>query len=98
VFARQERLSFALAPSEEETTYFTGNDQYPALDAWLLEAFLRRLETTKDDRGRLRVLNARERTGQSRSARRLNPLDVYREYRLAVPGSRRGQQAFDPLA
>jgi predicted O-methyltransferase YrrM len=43
-FAHQDRLSFAVSPTGDETTYFTENDQYPALDAWLLEAFLRRLE------------------------------------------------------
>jgi predicted O-methyltransferase YrrM len=42
VFAAQERLAFP-ASSEDPSEYFTGNDQYPALDAWLLEALLRHL-------------------------------------------------------
>lgn len=40
-FAKQERLVFATEPGEDEAEYFTGNDQYPALDAWALEAMVR---------------------------------------------------------
>ena len=42
VFARQERLAFA-ERSENPTEYVTTNDQYPPLDAWVLEGFLRHL-------------------------------------------------------
>jgi SAM-dependent methyltransferase len=43
VFAAQERLAFRDEPSDDPTEYFTSNDQYPALDAWLLEGFLQHL-------------------------------------------------------
>ena len=43
VFAAQERLAFRDEPSDDPTVYFTGNDQYSAFDAWVLEAFLRYL-------------------------------------------------------
>jgi hypothetical protein len=43
VFKHQDRLPFATQESSDPTEYWTGNDQYPALDAWLLEAFLRYL-------------------------------------------------------
>jgi SAM-dependent methyltransferase/predicted O-methyltransferase YrrM len=43
VFAQQSRLEFPDDPTADPTEYFTTNDQYPALDAWLLEAFLRHL-------------------------------------------------------
>ena len=41
VFARQERLAFAVEQPEDPTEYFIDNDQYPALDAWILEGLLR---------------------------------------------------------
>ena len=40
-FARQERLKFIVDATADPTEYFTANDQFPALDAWALEAFLR---------------------------------------------------------
>jgi hypothetical protein len=40
-FSEQERLRFAHAKGVDETEYFTANDQYPALDAWALEAMIR---------------------------------------------------------
>jgi hypothetical protein len=40
-FAAQERLRFADDQGDDETEYFTSNDQYPALDAWALEAMIR---------------------------------------------------------
>lgn len=43
VFAGQERLSFAAAEPADPTEYFTDNNQYPALDAWLLEGLLTHL-------------------------------------------------------
>jgi predicted O-methyltransferase YrrM len=43
VFARQDRLEFADDESPDATEYWTGNGQYPPLDAWVLEAFLREL-------------------------------------------------------
>ena len=43
VFASQPRLELADEPTDDHAEYFTGNDQYPPLDAWLLEAFLRHL-------------------------------------------------------
>lgn len=42
VFSAQPRLDFP-AKARSEVDYFTENDQYPALDAWVLEAFLRYL-------------------------------------------------------
>jgi predicted O-methyltransferase YrrM len=42
-FAQQDRLSFAEEESPDPTEYWTRNDQYPALDAWVLEAMLRYL-------------------------------------------------------
>jgi predicted O-methyltransferase YrrM len=41
VFGAQERLEFRAEPSDDPTEYFTQNDQFPALDGWLLEAMLR---------------------------------------------------------
>jgi predicted O-methyltransferase YrrM len=43
VFAAQERLAFADRETGDPTEYWTRNDQYPALDAWVLEGFLRYL-------------------------------------------------------
>jgi len=43
VLARQERLDLASDETEDPTEYYTGNMQYPALDAWLLEGMLRYL-------------------------------------------------------
>jgi predicted O-methyltransferase YrrM len=43
VFARHERLQLADDETRDATEYWTGNDQYPPLDAWILEAFLREL-------------------------------------------------------
>jgi hypothetical protein len=43
VFARQERLEFADEENPDAPEYWTGNDQFPPLDAWTLEAFLRHL-------------------------------------------------------
>jgi len=40
-FAEQERLRFIDDASDDLTEYFTSNDQYPALDAWALEAMIR---------------------------------------------------------
>lgn len=41
VFANQERLRFASKPTDDDREYFTGNQHYPALDAWILEGWLR---------------------------------------------------------
>jgi predicted O-methyltransferase YrrM len=43
VFAAQPRLELTERESADPTEYWTGNDQYPALDAWVLEGFLRYL-------------------------------------------------------
>jgi predicted O-methyltransferase YrrM len=43
VFAAQDRLAFADAETGDPTEYWSANDQYPALDAWVLEGFLRYL-------------------------------------------------------
>lgn len=43
VFAAQQRLELAERESRDPTEYWTGNDQYPALDAWVLEGLLRYL-------------------------------------------------------
>jgi predicted O-methyltransferase YrrM len=43
VFAQQERLAFVDEETPDPTEYWTRNDQYPALDAWVLEAVLRYL-------------------------------------------------------
>lgn len=40
-FATQERLKFANVEGDDPTEYFATNDQYPALDAWALEAMIR---------------------------------------------------------
>jgi predicted O-methyltransferase YrrM len=40
VFAAQHRLSFRVEASDDPTEYFVMNDQYPPLDAWLLEAMI----------------------------------------------------------
>ena len=42
VFAKQERLELAAEPAGPYD-YFTANDQFPPLDAWVLEAFLQHL-------------------------------------------------------
>jgi hypothetical protein len=41
IFARQERLEFLDEASADPTAYFALNDQYPPLDAWVLEGMLR---------------------------------------------------------
>src|SRR4051795_10180835 len=43
VFARQERLRFVDSETPDPSEYWTENDQYPALDAWVLEGILRYL-------------------------------------------------------
>ena len=43
VFAVQDRLVFEARETADPTEYWTSNDQYPALDAWVLEGFLRYL-------------------------------------------------------
>jgi hypothetical protein len=40
-FAAQQRLDFVDDEPADPTLYFTANDQFPALDAWALEAILR---------------------------------------------------------
>jgi predicted O-methyltransferase YrrM len=47
VFARQRRIELADEQDEDRTRYWTGNDQYPPLDAWILEGFLRYLRPTR---------------------------------------------------
>lgn len=47
VFARQERLRFAARETTDPTEYWCDNGQYPALDAWLLEAMLRYLRPAR---------------------------------------------------
>lgn len=44
VFAHHDPLSFKAAPGEDSREYFSQNDQFPALDAWVLQAMLRHLE------------------------------------------------------
>jgi predicted O-methyltransferase YrrM/BMFP domain-containing protein YqiC len=39
--AEQERLAFATAQPDDPREYFADNDQFPILDAWLLEGLLR---------------------------------------------------------
>jgi glycosyltransferase involved in cell wall biosynthesis len=41
VFARQRRVEFVIGEASDPKVYFTSNDQYPALDAWILEGLLR---------------------------------------------------------
>ena len=43
VFAQQERMGFQSEPTDDPSEYHTTNDQYPALDAWILEAMLQHL-------------------------------------------------------
>jgi hypothetical protein len=43
VFVAQKRLDFAHDPTADLTVFYTSNDQYPALDAWVLEGLLRHL-------------------------------------------------------
>jgi predicted O-methyltransferase YrrM len=40
-FASQDRLDFAHDPTGDETVYHATNNQFPALDAWVLEGLLR---------------------------------------------------------
>jgi predicted O-methyltransferase YrrM len=42
LFAKQTRLELREAASDDPTEYFAQNSQYPPLDAWALEAMLRR--------------------------------------------------------
>jgi hypothetical protein len=47
-FAEQDRLEFVDdEPPGDPTVYFTSNDQYPALDAWALEAMIRHHRPTR---------------------------------------------------
>lgn len=46
-FAGQQRLAFPDEPGEDPTEYFISNGQYPALDAWILEAMLRHLRPAR---------------------------------------------------
>jgi hypothetical protein len=47
VFASQERVQLAHGETADPTEYWADNDQYPALDAWVLEAFLRDLRPAR---------------------------------------------------
>jgi hypothetical protein len=47
VFAKQPRLTLAADESGDPTEYFASNDQYPPLDAWLLEAILLHLRPAR---------------------------------------------------
>jgi peptidoglycan/LPS O-acetylase OafA/YrhL/predicted O-methyltransferase YrrM len=47
VFAAQEPLALRSEPSEDPTEYWSGNDQYPPLDAWVLAAMLRYLRPAR---------------------------------------------------
>jgi len=47
VFAEQERLQLAHDETPDPTEYWAGNDQYPALDAWVLEGLLRHLRPAR---------------------------------------------------
>jgi SAM-dependent methyltransferase/predicted O-methyltransferase YrrM len=40
-FAQQKRLALRTEPSDDPTEFHAANDQYPPLDAWILEAMLR---------------------------------------------------------
>jgi predicted O-methyltransferase YrrM len=46
-FAEQERLQLAHAETADPTEYWAQNDQYPALDAWVLEGLLRHLRPAR---------------------------------------------------
>jgi SAM-dependent methyltransferase/predicted O-methyltransferase YrrM len=41
VFASQQRLDFAHGPTGDDTVYHATNNQFPALDAWVLEGLVR---------------------------------------------------------
>src|SRR5262245_19229453 len=47
VFAAQARLELLAAPSSDPAVYYTGNEMFPALDAWVLEAMLRHLRPAR---------------------------------------------------
>jgi predicted O-methyltransferase YrrM len=47
VFAAQRHLDFAARETEDPSVYWTDNDQFPALDAWVLEAFLQHLRPAR---------------------------------------------------
>ena len=47
VFAHQERLQLARTETADPSEYWAENDQYPALDAWVLEGFLRHLRPAR---------------------------------------------------
>lgn len=47
VFAAQQRLELADEPSGRPDEYYTSNEMFPALDAWVLEAMLRHLRPAR---------------------------------------------------
>jgi predicted O-methyltransferase YrrM len=47
VLARQTRLELRESESDDPTEYFAANGQYPPLDAWALEAMLRRRQPSR---------------------------------------------------
>jgi SAM-dependent methyltransferase/predicted O-methyltransferase YrrM len=47
VFAPQERLVLDDDPTDDPTVYYATNDQYPPLDAWVLEGLLRHLNPSR---------------------------------------------------
>lgn len=47
VFAAQSPLNLRRTQSEDPTEYWADNDQYPALDAWVLSALLRHLRPAR---------------------------------------------------
>ncbi len=47
VFARQERLQLAESETADASEYWAENDQYPPLDAWVLEGLLRHLRPAR---------------------------------------------------
>ena len=94
IFAAQERLEFP-ATSSDPAEFFTDNDQYPALDAWLLEAVLRHLRPRRMIEVGSGLLLAGLGAREPRVPGRRDGLHLHRALPAAVParGRARGGRA-----
>jgi predicted O-methyltransferase YrrM len=91
VFAGQQRLEFAHDPTGDATVYHATNNQFPALDAWVLEGLLRHVRPKlmiEVGCGYSTLVSARVNREQLGSATRLTCIEPYpRDFLQAgVPG------------
>ena len=54
-FARQSPFTIPDGPTGDPRDYHAANEMFSRLDAWMLQAMLRRFQSAAHDRGRLRM-------------------------------------------